>query len=305
MLDARRHKPVSTIAPRTAFVFAGGSSLGAIQVGMLKALLEQDQRPDLVVGSSVGAINAAYFAGEPTLAGVARLEALWRGIRRADIFPSSPISGLIGLFSRRGYMLESGGLARLLERHFGAARIEQSRLPCHIIATDMLEGSELRIDSGPVVIALLASAAIPGVFPCVRLNGRDVVDGGVANHTPISAAVDLGATRLVVLPTGYSCALDAPPRGAIAAALHALNILVSRQLVEAIRQYRACVEIQVVPPLCPLGVSPYDFNSVATLIDRAYLSTQDWLRQGTAQIDGVPHQLPPHRHRPAPAALSS
>jgi NTE family protein len=294
---------VSTIAPRTAFVFAGGSSLGAIQVGMLKALLEQGHRADMVVGSSVGAINAAYFAGEPTLAGVARLEAIWRGIRRADIFPSRPIRGLIGLFSRRGYMLDSSSLARLLERHIPYRLIEQARLPCHIIATDMLDGVELRIDSGPVVHALLASAAIPGVFAPVRLNGRDVVDGGVANHTPISAAVELGATRLVVLPTGYSCALDAPPRRAIAAALHALNILVSRQLTDAIRQYRNLVEILVVPPLCPLGVSPYDFDSVASLIDRAHRSTHDWLRVGTEQIDGVPHQLPPHSHGAGPAPM--
>ena len=281
---------------RTAFVFAGGSSLGAIQVGMLKALMASGYVADMVVGSSVGAINAAWFAGDPTLDGVARLEAIWRGMRRVDVFPTHPIGSLIGLFSRRGYLVDSSGLARLLERHLPYRRLEDARLPVHIIATDMLEGIEIRLSSGPAVQALLASAAIPGVFPAVQMAGRHVVDGGVANHTPISAAVELGATRLVVLPTGYSCALESPPRRAIAAALHALNILIARQLTDAIRRYRSVVEIVVVPPLCPLGVSPYDFNSVGALIDRAHRSTEDWLRDGVEQVDGVPHQFEPHTH---------
>ena len=283
-------------AQRTAFVFAGGSSLGAIQVGMLKALMASGYAADMVVGSSVGAINAAWFAGDPTLDGVARLEAIWRGMRRVDVFPTHPIGSLIGLFSRRGYLVDSSGLARLLERHLPYRRLEDARLPVHIIATDMLEGIEIRLSSGPAVQALLASAAIPGVFPAVQMAGRHVVDGGVANHTPISAAVELGATRLVVLPTGYSCALESPPRRAIAAALHALNILIARQLTDAIRRYRSAVEIVVVPPLCPLGVSPYDFNSVGALIDRAHRSTEDWLRDGVEQVDGVPHQFEPHTH---------
>jgi NTE family protein len=128
------------------------------------------------------------------------------------------------------------------------------------------------------------------------MNGRHVVDGGVANHTPISAAVELGATRLVVLPTGYSCTLEAPPRRAITAALHALNILIARQLTDAIRRFLGTVEIIVVPPLCPLGVSPYDFSAVGALIERAQQSTEDWLRSGVEQVGGVPHQFPPHTH---------
>jgi NTE family protein len=217
-------------------------------------------------------------------------------MRRADVFPAHPIGSLIALFSRRGYLVDSSGLASLLERHLPYQRLEEARLPIHIVATDMLEGIEIRISSGSALQALLASAAIPGVFPAVKMDGRHVVDGGVANHTPISAAVELGATRLVVLPTGYSCALQTPPGRAIAAALHALNILIARQLTDAIRRYRSVVEVIVVPPLCPLGVSPYDFSSVGVLIDRACRSTEDWLREGVEQVDGVPHQLEPHTH---------
>jgi NTE family protein len=281
---------------RTAFVFAGGSSLGAIQVGMLKALVAAGCKADLVVGSSVGAINAAWFAGDPSAEGVAKLEAIWRGIRRTDIFPTQPIGGLLGLLSGRGYLVDSAALARLIERHLPYSNLEDAQLPVHIVATDLLEGVEIRLSRGPAAQALLASSAIPGVFPAVRMGGRHVVDGGVANHTPISAAVELGATRLVILPTGYSCALRAPPRRAIAAALHALNILIAHQLAAAIRRYRSAADIVVVPPLCPLGVSPYDFKHVGALIDRAQRSTEDWLRHGVEQVDGLPHQLEPHTH---------
>ncbi len=165
------------------------------------------------------------------------------------------------------------------------------------MATDLLEGLEVRLSSGPVVPALLASAAIPGVFPPVRIDGRYLIDGGVASHTPITAAVELGAEHLFVLPTGYSCTLDAPPRGAIAAALQGLNILIVRQLVQEVRSLAARARIDVVPPLCPLAVSPFDFEATGNLIDRAALATERWLAQGEEQVDGVPHQIPPHTHR--------
>lgn len=282
---------------KTAFVFAGGGSLGAIQVGMLRTLLARGFAADLVVGSSVGAINAAYFAGDPTPAGVSRLEAIWRGLRRSDVFPAPGLGGLLGLLSRRDYLVEASGLARLLERHLPHRRLEEARLPCHIVTTDLLDGIELRLCRGPAIPALLASAAIPGVFPAVRVDGCTLVDGGVANHTPISTAVELGATRVVVLPTGYSCALEAPPKGAIAAALQGLNILIVRQLVDALRRFRAQAEILIVPPLCPVSASPYDFDAAGELIERAAKATADWLDEGVELHDGVPHQLPPHSHR--------
>lgn len=264
---------------------------------MLKALLHRGFEADLVVGSSVGAINAAYFAGNPTLEGLARLEAIWRGLRRTDVFPVPTLRGLVGLFSQRGYLVEPTGLALLLERHFSNNRLDDSQLPCHIVATDLLAGIELRISTGPLIKALLASAAIPGVFPAVRLDDRYVVDGGVANHTPISAAIELGATRMIVLPTGYSCTLEAPPTRAIGAALHGLNILIARQLCNDVHRFRTLAEILVVPPLCPLGVSPYEFNAAGRLIDRAEQLTEEWIKNGVEMVDGVPHQLPPHSHR--------
>jgi NTE family protein len=215
---------------RTAFVFAGGGSLGAIQVGMLKALVAHGWTSDFVVGSSVGAVNAAQFACDPTVAGVARLEEVWRGLRRSDVFAIAPLRGLARLFFEHGYIVEPRGLQQILERHLALTRLEDAQLPCHVIATDLLDGTEIVKAQGSVVDALLESAAIPGIFPARRIDGRHVVDGGVANHTPLPVAVELGATRLVVLPIGYSCTLAEPPRGVIGIALHGLNLLIARHL---------------------------------------------------------------------------
>jgi NTE family protein len=282
------------VTPRTAFVFAGGGSLGAVEVGMLKALVARGVKADFVVGASVGAINAAYFAGDPSAAGAARLEALWRGIRRRDVFPMAPVSSLLGLFSWRDYAVSPESLKSLLERHLPYRRLEEAQIPCHVVATNALGGGEVRFSSGPAAERLLASAAIPGVFPPVLIAGQYLLDGGIANNTPISTAFELGATRIIVLPTGFSCALDRPPPGALAVALHALNLLIARQLVRDAEQFSRVVELVIVPPLCPLGASSYDFSVTGTLIDRAADATTRWLDRNGLQAGGIPCALRPH-----------
>jgi NTE family protein len=288
------------IAPgMTALVFAGGGSLGAIQVGMLKALSGQSLKIDCVVGTSVGAINAAYFAGDPSPAGVQRLENIWRGLRREDVFPIGALRSLVGLLRGKENLVLPDALKALIKRHLPYQQLEQAHIPCHIMTTDLLAGTEVRLSSGSVVDALLASAAIPGVFPPVKLHGRLLVDGGVANHTPISIAVELGATRLIVLPAGYPCTISAPPHSAIAAALHALNLMTVHRLVAEVQHFGQQVEIIIAPPLCPLSVSAYDFSQSAQLIERAASMTRQWLEGGGLTRPGIPHELPAHRHRPA------
>jgi len=124
----------------TAFVFAGGGSLGAVQVGMLRALIAAGSHPDFVVGASVGAINAAYFAADPTSEGVDRLEILWRAIRRRDVFPLSPLRILVRLLTGQGHIVTQSALRHLLERRLPYQRLEDARIPCHIVATDLLGG---------------------------------------------------------------------------------------------------------------------------------------------------------------------
>ena len=288
---------MNNATPKTAFVLAGGGSLGAVQVGMLKALIRQRIVPDLVVGASVGAINGTYFAAQPDAEGVARLERIWRRLHRGDIFPFSPINGLLAMLGRRDHLITPALLRSLVESELPCQTLEQARIPCHVVATNVLDGTEVALSTGAVSTALLASAAIPAVFPCVSINGQHLMDGGVANNTPISTAVRLGATRIVVLPTGTSCALEAPPRGLAAFALHALNLLVMRQLVSDIDHFSDRAELIVLPPLCPLTTSAYDFSQTADLIHRSEATARLWLKKHGLHGDGAPHELLPHEHQ--------
>jgi NTE family protein len=165
-----------------------------------------------------------------------------------------------------------------------------------VVATDVLSDSEVVLSSGPVVDALLASAAIPGVFPAVAIDGRHLIDGGMSSNTPISTAVAEGAKRLVVLPTGYACALEKPPASAMGMVLHALTLLIARQLVVDVLRWRETREILVVPPLCPIETSPYDFSAAASLIQRAAASTRAWLAAGGLERPNLPHEILPHEH---------
>jgi NTE family protein len=281
---------VQRAAVRTAFVLAGGGSLGAVQAGMLRALLSHGVTPDLIVGTSVGAINGAYLAASPTAAGVARLETLWRGLRRRDVFPVS-LRSLIGLAGRRNYMVDPSGLRRILEAHLPYRHLEEAAVPLHVVATDLLGGAVVRLSAGPVVEAVLASCAIPAAFPPVRIGAQYLMDGAVASNTPVRTAMELGATRLVVLPTGYACALERPPRGALGLMLHAITLLTARQLAGDLERYGGEVEIITLPPLCPLAVSPYDFSRGGELIERAAVQTQRWLRDGGMHNRATPGVL--------------
>ena len=285
----------------TAFVFAGGGSLGAVQVGMLKALARAGIAPDFVVGASVGAINGACYAASPDVAGVERLENIWLRLRSADVFPFSWLGTALCLLGRRACLAHPHRLRALFDAELPFARLEDARIPCHVVATDALDGTEVVLSSGDAATALLASAAIPAVFPPVVVEGRALIDGGVGSNTPIAAAFALGARRIVVLPTGTPCALSTPPRGAMASGLHALNLLAMRQLLADIERFAERCELRVVPPLCPLGVGSYDFSRTRELIDRAHAATRGWL-ENPSPVPDPRWALLPHRHRaPGPA----
>jgi len=281
---------------KTALVLAGGGSLGAVQVGMLKALVEAGVNFDLVIGASVGAINGAYFAARPTVEGVEELADFWRGLRKGDVFPLSLLDTLGALINRRGFLLQATALERLVARALPVERIEDTVLPLHIVTTNLLTGAEELLSSGRAEQALLASAAIPLVFPCVRIGDKLLIDGGVASNTPIASAVDLGARRIVVVPTGFGCACPEPPVGLVALALHTLNLMSMRQLVRDIELYTDRADIHVVAPLCPLGISVFDFSQTDTLLQRAHEQTCAWIKEGGLIRSGVPGSLQAHTH---------
>src|SRR4051812_38106872 len=196
----------------TAFVLSGGGSLGAVQVGMLQALTERQVTPDLLVGTSAGALNAAFVAGRGT--GHAALRALagrWASVQRSDVFPLQPVRHLLAVTGARPSVCSADGLRRLIAGQLTFSRLEDAAIPVHIVATSLLSGEEVLLSEGDALSAVLASAAIPGVLPPVTRRGQILVDGGLADNAAISQAVALGADRVFVLPTGYACALREPP----------------------------------------------------------------------------------------------
>jgi NTE family protein len=280
---------------KTAFVFAGGGSFGAIQVGMLHALVANGVSADMVVGSSVGAINGAYYAGAPTLKGVLELETIWRGIKRHDVFPINWRT-LLGFLWRRDFLIPHDGIRKLIDDHVPYRNLQEAELPIHIVATDIVSGDSVVLSEGSVADAIVASTAIPGAFAPVPYKDRYLADGAISSDTPVRVAVAKGARRLIILPTGYACATDKPPVGAVANALHALTLLVARQLVSELEGLPPGIEYCVVPPLCPLVGSPYDFSRTSDHIERAIRSTDTWLAQHGLERKHIPGELRAHDH---------
>ena len=299
MVIAEENKTLSLVSrdvrEKTAFVLAGGGSFGAIQVGMMHALAANGITPDMVVGSSVGALNGAYYAGNPTLKGVSQLETIWRGLRRADVFPLT-LRTLFGFVWRRDFLITHDGIQKLIDDHLPYRNLQDARLPVHIVTTDIVSGNSVVISDGPADEAIIASTAIPGAFAPVRYKDLYLADGAISSNTPVKVAVTKGARRLIILPTGYACAVEKPPVGAVANALHALTLLITRQLVSDLENLSPDIEYFVVPPLCPLVGSPYDFSRTSDHIERAIRSTEAWLQKSGLETAGIPGEIRPHSH---------
>ena len=278
---------------KTAFVFAGGGSFGAIQVGMMHSLAAHGISADMVVGSSVGALNGAYYAGDPTLKGVLQLETIWRGLHRHDVFPVTWRT-LLGFLWRRDFLIPHDGIRKLIDDHIPYRNLQDAKLPVHIVTTDIISGDSVVLSEGSTAEAIVASTAIPGAFAPVRY--FYLADGAISSNTPVRVAVAKGARRLIVLPTGYACAVHAPPVGAVANALHALTLLIARQLVSELEGLSPSIEYFVVPPLCPLVGSPYDFSRTADHIECAIQSTDAWLAQSGLEQGRIPQEMRPHSH---------
>ncbi|WP_345429813.1 patatin-like phospholipase family protein [Actinoallomurus vinaceus] len=278
---------------RTAFVFEGGGSVAATQVGMLRALSKAGIRPDLVVGSSAGAINAVCFALEPTLAQIERLEMLWYSVKRKNVFPVSAWSLAHALVGRGSGVSSQKALRRLLERELGETTFDGLALPAHVVATDLAGGDPVILSRGATVQALLASSALPGVFPAVDVGGRLLYDGGIAAATPVLQADALGADISYVLPSLGRCAPESVPHGAVPVALRALSQLLDHASVNAVAV--AHHEVWMLPAPRLETVNPFDFRDTPALIEEGERLVRAWLdvhrdgggRPGVAAITGT------------------
>jgi NTE family protein len=277
--------------PETVFVLGGGANLGATQVGMLRALFEHDIRPDAVVGCSVGAINGAVIAAYPSITGVDHLEAIWRHLDKNAICPPGRINALRVMARRYPTHKTNDGLRRLLELRLSYRYFEETAVPLHVVATSLNTGAERWFSSGPVIAPLLASAAIPAVFPPVVIDGEPLVDGAVVNNVPISKAIELGATRIVVLHVGNFSRTRRDPHRPIEALIQSFSIARNLRFALETAAPPAGVELLVLPAIDPgPSLGYHDFSRAHILIEKAYRLTTDFLESPSQSSTGASAQ---------------
>lgn len=263
----RRRRRAGAEPGWTAFVLAGGGSRGAVQVGMLAELVERGIRADRVYGASVGAVNGAAYCGDPTVAGVKRLEGVWRGLTGAEVFPKGRVHGPWTFLQHRASVHPSSGLRRIVEDGVTFERLEEAPVPLEIVTTSLTDGQERWITRGPVVEAVMASAAIPAIFPPVVIDGDELVDGGVVNNVPLSRPVAAGARRVYVLLCGPLHFRPRTPQRPVEAVLTAFFVAVHARFARELAQLPPGVEVVVFSGGGDPSADYRDFSSTSELID--------------------------------------
>ncbi len=209
VLRFRPRRRVLEPAGKVAVVLSGGGNRGVVQVGMLRALVEAGVRPDVVVGTSVGSLNGAALARDPSPAGIDELEAVWLTLSRERLFGDGRLTRAWRLASRASHLFASEGLAEVIDS-FGVEEFAELAAPLRVVACDLTTGAEAVFTSGPLKPALLASCALPGVYPPVEHDGRLLVDGGVVNNVPVSHALSGPVQHVYVCDTSADLDVGLP-----------------------------------------------------------------------------------------------
>lgn len=275
--------------PVTAFVLGGAGNMGALQLGMLRALLERDIVPDLVVGCSVGALNGVAVASGPDLETLARLEALWLDVSAKDVWPARPLVGAVQLLRRRPAVNDNVGLRRVIERFLPGATFADLAVPFACVATSLDTGRERWFDTGSLTEAVLASSALPVLLPPVEIDGEAFVDGATVNVVPLAKALEMGATRLFILQLKD---LDLTPRRP----RRPLDVL--QRCFAISRNFRFVHELATLPPGVEAHVLPaapwprlrYDgFSRTSEIAERTHAVAAAYLEaHGIGTAPGPP-----------------
>jgi len=270
-----------------AFVFGGGGVLGAVEVGMVRALLEQGVRPDIVVGTSIGAINGALVASDPTESVVARLVALWASPQAREVFGDS-VPRQLARIARAGTHLHSAQpLRAMLGREIGATRtFDELPVRFECCAASIERAAEHWFTAGPVVEAVLASAAVPGLLPPMVVDGEHFIDGGIVNSIPVGRAVQLGAGTVFVLQVGRTDRPLTAPRNVFE---------VARVAFEISRRHRYARELADVPSTVELHVLPAGAGSARDDSPLAYRDMRVAMARITRAYEASAAYLKDHR----------
>lgn len=278
-MHRRRTGPSGAADPRahlrTAFVLSGGGNQGVTQVGMLRALIEHGIVPDVVIGTSAGALNGAAVCYAPNLTGIERLASVWAALTTDDVFPGGRISRAWKVVRRGTHLFTNDGLRRIIDEATPARSFDDLTIPLRVVAADLDSGDEVVFARGPLEPALLASTALPGVFPIVHHDGRQLVDGGVVDSVPLWHALHGPVDRVFVLNVSHGVAdrvARSPLDVVMASFAHSRNMR-----YELERRYAPeHVEIVELPrPTDPRDI--FDFSGATELIDKAHAMCTDAL----------------------------
>lgn len=272
-------------APVDAFVLGGGGVLGAVEVGMLRALLERGIRPDLVLGTSIGALNGAMVARDPTPAVIDRLVKLWESATvDRQIYADNALQRVRRAVTSRTHLYSSDGLRDRLREEFGHLNIEDLPVRFSVCAASIERAAEHWFETGPLVEAVLASAAVPGLLPPAEIGAEHYLDGGIVNSIPLGRAIQLGARRVFVLQVGR---IDRPlskPTNPFEVARVSFEIARRHRFNRELAEAPDDVEIHVLPAAGTSAKddSPWayrDFTSVPDKIEATYAACRGYLEE--------------------------
>ncbi|GAA2017575.1 patatin-like phospholipase family protein [Terrabacter terrae] len=266
-----------------ALVLGGGGILGASEVGMLRALLDAGVSPDIVVGTSVGAINGALVAAQPTRDAVERLTSLWTQATRAGVFTESWWRQAVRVARLGTHLHSSDSLRELLTEHLPDRPIEDLAVHFECVAARIETASARWFDRGPVVEAVLASCAVPGLLPAVRIDGEHYLDGGLVHSIPIARALTLGAREVYVLQVGR---IEHPlevPRRAWEVGLVSFEIARRHRFNEELASVPDGIDVHVLPTGVvgspSLSLRYRGAAGVRERIERAFEATSEYLEK--------------------------
>lgn len=271
------------MTPSTAFVLGGGGVLGAAEVGMLRALLEAGVQPDLVVGTSIGALNGAFLAADPTVAATARLAELWGELAGSDgVFSGSVVARAATAVRSGTHLHGRGPLRSLLARHLPVENIEDLAVPFQCVAASIERAAEHWFTEGSLSDAVMASCAVPGLLAPVRVGDEHFLDGGLVNSVPVSRAVELGARTVYVLQVGRVERPLTPPKLPWQVALVAFEVARRHRFAADMATLPGDVTVHVLPTgdVVPEGLRQLRYRDVrrtAERVERAYEASVEYL----------------------------
>ena len=272
---------------KTAFVLGGGGRWGAVEVGMIKALDEVGIVPDLILGTSIGAFNGAVIADYPGREGVDRLTGFWEEVTGTDLLQTGFFDRALRVATLKPALHDTSELRRLVEHAIHPeTRIEDLHTPFQCVAASIENFAEHWFDSGPLVDAVLASSAVPALFPPVEIDGEHFYDGGLVDSVPLGRAVELGADLVYVLQVGRMESPLRPPERLYEAALISFEIARRHRFVTTMRNLPEGVEVHLLPTGSPVAwddrrqLKWKDTGGIEDRMATAYRATLDYLENG-------------------------